>query len=424
MSNDKIKISIAGCGYVGLSLGTMLSQKVKVTAYDTNTQKTEMINNRVSPIEDKEINEFFASKELDLTAVNNAEEAFSKADICIIAVPTNYDQETNVLDVSIVEDTIRKIREFNDKALIVIKSTVPIGFTKGYTDKTGDEGIVFSPEFLRESKALYDNLYPSRIIAGVDSRDPRILEKTKEFVDLISSCSLKDDVPVMIMGSTEAESVKLFSNTYLALRVSFFNELDTFAEMNGMDTSHIIEGVCADPRIGDHYNNPSFGYGGYCLPKDTKQLAANYSDIPSDLIQAIVESNRTRKDYIAKEIRRRALSASGLNTGDLDQESGRYKKPDGKDVVIGIYKLIMKSGSDNYRQSSVLGVINRLVISGLKVIIYEPLLTGMGGFHGCEVVDDLEDFAEKCDLVVTNRYDDKLDKIKDKVFTRDIYKRD
>ena len=424
MSNDNIKIAIAGCGYVGLSLGTMLSQNVKVTAYDTNAQKTEMINNRVSPIEDKEINEFFASKELDLTAVNDAEKAFSEADICIIAVPTNYDPETNVLDVSIVEDSIRQIREVNDKALIVIKSTVPIGFTKGYIDKTGDDGIVFSPEFLRESKALYDNLYPSRIIAGVDSRNPDILEKTKAFVDLIRSCSLKEDVPVLIMGSTEAESVKLFSNTYLALRVSFFNELDTFAALSGMDTSNIIEGVCADPRIGDHYNNPSFGYGGYCLPKDTKQLAANFSEIPADLIQAIVESNRTRKDYIAKEIRRRALSAAGLGAGDLDEESGKYKKTDGQDVVIGIYKLIMKSGSDNYRQSSVLGVINRLVISGLTVIIYEPLLKGMRGFHGCEVVDDFDTFAEKSDVVVTNRYDGKLESIKEKVFTRDIYKRD
>ena len=424
MSDNNIKIAIAGCGYVGLSLGTMLSQKVKVTAYDTNAHKTEMINNRVSPIEDKEIKEFFASKELDLTAVDNAEYAFGEADYCIIAVPTNYDTETNVLDVSIVENSIRQIRELNDKALIVIKSTVPIGFTKEYIDKTGDEQIVFSPEFLRESKALYDNLYPSRIIAGVDSCNPEILEKTKAFVDLISSCSLKGEVPVMIMGSTEAESVKLFSNTYLALRVAFFNELDTFAEMSGMDTFHIIEGVCTDSRIGNHYNNPSFGYGGYCLPKDTKQLAANYSDVPSDLIQAIVESNRTRKDYIAKEIRRRVLSSEGLSERNFDEESGNYKKTDGQDVVIGIYKLIMKSGSDNYRQSSILGVVNRLVISGLKVVIYEPLLGGMKRFHGCEVLDDFESFAEKCDLVVTNRYDMKLDTIKEKIFTRDLYKRD
>ena len=424
MSDNNIKIAIAGCGYVGLSLGTMLSQKVKVTAYDTNAHKTEMINNRVSPIEDKEIKEFFASKELDLTAVDNAEYAFGEADYCIIAVPTNYDTETNVMDVSIVENSIRQIRELNDKALIVIKSTVPIGFTKEYIDKTGDEQIVFSPEFLRESKALYDNLYPSRIIAGVDSCNPEILEKTKAFVDLISSCSLKGEVPVMIMGSTEAESVKLFSNTYLALRVAFFNELDTFAEMSGMDTFHIIEGVCTDSRIGNHYNNPSFGYGGYCLPKDTKQLAANYSDVPSDLIQAIVESNRTRKDYIAKEIRRRVLSSEGLSERNFDEESGNYKKTDGQDVVIGIYKLIMKSGSDNYRQSSILGVVNRLVISGLKVVIYEPLLGGMKRFHGCEVLDDFESFAEKCDLVVTNRYDMKLDTIKEKIFTRDLYKRD
>ena len=424
MSDNNIKIAIAGCGYVGLSLGTMLSQKVKVTAYDTNAHKTEMINNRVSPIEDKEIKEFFASKELDLTAVDNAEYAFGEADYCIIAVPTNYDTETNVMDVSIVENSIRQIRELNDKALIVIKSTVPIGFTKEYIDKTGDEQIVFSPEFLRESKALYDNLYPSRIIAGVDSCNPEILEKTKAFVDLISSCSLKGEVPVMIMGSTEAESVKLFSNTYLALRVAFFNELDTFAEMSGMDTFHIIEGVCTDSRIGNHYNNPSFGYGGYCLPTDTTQLAANYSDVPSDLIQAIVESNRTRKDYIAKEIRRRVLSSEGLSERNFDEESGNYKKTDGQDVVIGIYKLIMKSGSDNYRQSSILGVVNRLVISGLKVVIYEPLLGGMKRFHGCEVLDDFESFAEKCDLVVTNRYDMKLDTIKEKIFTRDLYKRD
>ena len=325
---------------------------------------------------------------------------------------------------SIVENSISQIREYNKKAIIVIKSTVPIGFTKGYVEKSGDERIIFSPEFLRESKALYDNLYPSRIIVGTGSNTGFMNDKAMKFAELVRASALKEDVPVIIMGSTEAESVKLFSNTYLALRVAFFNELDTFAGLNGLDASQIIEGVCGDPRIGDHYNNPSFGYGGYCLPKDTKQLAANYSDIPSDLIQAIVESNRTRKDYIAKEIRRQALSDLGLVSVKFDDESGKYKKSDGQDVVIGIYRLIMKSGSDNYRQSSVIGVINRLVISGLKIIIYEPLLKGMKRFHGCEVVNDLEVFVKMCDLVVTNRYDHKLDMIKDIVFTRDIYKRD
>lgn len=412
------KIAVAGCGYVGLSLATMLSQKVKVTAYDTDRQKIEKINKRISPIDDREIKEFFATKELNLIGVDNAQEAFGEADYCIIAVPTNYDPETNVLDVSVVEDTIRKIRDINEKALVIIKSTVPIGFTKGYRDKTGDERILFSPEFLRESKALYDNLYPSRIIAGIDSVDPEILEKTREFLSLISSCVLKKDVPILIMGSAEAESVKLFSNTYLALRVAFFNELDTFADMNGMDTSRIIEGVCADPRIGDHYNNPSFGFGGYCLPKDTKQLSANYSDIPADLIHAVVKSNKTRKEYIADAIYKKALSLV------LESEKNDRIKDGNREVVIGIYKLIMKSGSDNFRESSIIGVIDRLVSLGANVIIHEPLLGEESEFHGCDVINDFGLFEKKSSLIVTNRYDSKLDYIKEKVFTRDVYKRD
>ena len=424
MQEDSVKIAVAGCGYVGLSLAVLLSQKNDVTAYDIDPVKADMISRRISPIEDKEISEFLSGRELRLKATTDPAEAFTGSDFVIVAVPTDFNRDTLFMDVSIVENSISQIREYNKDAVIVIKSTVPIGFTKGYIEKSGDERIIFSPEFLRESKALYDNLYPSRIIVGTGAGSGYVNEKAREFGALVRASALKEDVPVIIMGSTEAESVKLFSNTYLALRVAFFNELDTFADMNGLEASQIIEGVCGDPRIGDHYNNPSFGYGGYCLPKDTKQLAANYTDIPSDLIQAVVESNRTRKDHIANEIRKKALAAVGLERGRIDEASGTYKKADGQEVVVGIYKLIMKSGSDNYRQSSVLGVINRLIISGLKVIIYEPLLNGMTEFHRCEVVEDFEEFADRCDLVVTNRYDGRLDSVKDKVFTRDIYKRD
>ena len=422
MQVEDAKIAVAGCGYVGLSLAVLLSQKNDVTAYDIDPVKVEMIGRGISPIEDKEISEFLSTKELHLKATSNPAEAFTGADFVIVAVPTDFNRDTLFMDVSIVENSISQIREYNTEAVIIIKSTVPIGFTKGYVEKSGDERIIFSPEFLRESKALYDNIYPSRIIVGTGSDTEFMAEKAREFGELVRASALKEDVPVIIMGSTEAESVKLFSNTYLALRVAFFNELDTFAYMNGLDASQIIEGVCGDPRIGDHYNNPSFGYGGYCLPKDTKQLAANYTDIPSDLIKAVVKSNRTRKDHIAKEICKNALSVAG--EVHFDEESGTVKKSDGREIVIGIYKLVMKSGSDNYRQSSVLGVINRLVISGMRVVIYEPLLKDMKRFHGCEVVDDFNIFIEQSDLVVTNRYDDRLDCIKEKVFTRDIYKRD
>ena len=424
MEENNVKIAVAGCGYVGLSLAVLLSRKNVVRAYDIDPDKVELIKNGESPIEDKEISEFLITKELHLKATSDPAEAFAGADFVIVAVPTDFNRDTLFMDVSIVENSISQIRVYNKDAVIVIKSTVPIGFTKGYIEKSGDERIIFSPEFLRESKALYDNLYPSRIIVGVGSDTEYMNDKAREFAELVSASALKEDVPVIVMGSTEAESVKLFSNTYLALRVAFFNELDTFASMNGLDASQIIEGVCGDPRIGDHYNNPSFGYGGYCLPKDTKQLAANYTDIPADLIQAVVESNRTRKDYIANDIRKKVLAAVGLERGRIDEASGMYKKADGQDVVVGIYKLIMKSGSDNYRQSSVLGVINRLIISGLKVIIYEPLLKGVTEFHRCEVVTDFDEFAKRSDLVVTNRYDSRLDIVKDKMFTRDIYMRD
>lgn len=424
MEENNVKIAVAGCGYVGLSLAVLLSRKNEVRAYDIDPDKVELIKNGESPIEDKEISEFLNERDLHLKATTDPAEAFAGSDYIIVAVPTDFNSDTLFMDVSIVEDCISQIREYNKEAVIVIKSTVPIGFTEDIVEKTGDERIIFSPEFLRESKALYDNLYPSRIIVGTGCNTEFMNDKARKFAELVRDSALKEDVPVIIMGSTEAESVKLFSNTYLALRVAFFNELDTFAYMNGLDASQIIEGVCGDPRIGDHYNNPSFGYGGYCLPKDTKQLEANYTNIPANLIHAVVDSNRTRKDHIANEIRKKALAAAGLERGRMDEAGGTYKKADGQEVVVGVYKLIMKSGSDNYRQSSIIGVINRLIISGLKVIIYEPLLKDMREFHRCEVVTDFDDFAKRSDLVVTNRYDDMLDSVKDKVFTRDIYKRD
>ena len=424
MEKNNVKIAVAGCGYVGLSQAVLLSRKNEVMAYDIDPDKVELIKNGESPIEDKEISEFLNERDLHLKATTDPAEAFAGSDYIIVAVPTDFNSDTLFMDVSIVEDCISQIREYNKEAVIVIKSTVPIGFTEDIVEKTGDERIIFSPEFLRESKALYDNLYPSRIIVGVGSDTEYMNDKAREFAGLVRASALKEDVPVIIMGSTEAESVKLFSNTYLALRVAFFNELDTFAYMNRLDASQIIEGICGDPRIGDHYNNPSFGYGGYCLPKDTKQLQANYTDIPENLIQAVVESNRTRKDFIAKEIRKKVLSIAGLSRGHIDEASGTYKKADGSEIVVGIYRLIMKSGSDNYRQSSIIGVINRLIISGLKVIIYEPLLENMQEFRRCEVVTDFEEFAKQSDLVVANRYDERLASLKEKVFTRDIYKRD
>lgn len=405
MLQKTAKIAVAGCGYVGFSLAVLLAQRVNICCYDIDRQKVDMINSKASPIKDKEVTDYLKNKTLNLTATTDPQEAYLNADFIIVAVPTNYDSESNILDVSVVEETISKIRDINDNAVIIIKSTVPIGFTREYVKKTGDERIFFCPEFLRESKALFDNLYPSRIIAGADSKDAGISQKVHEFIDLLKNCALKEDVPVLIMGSTEAESVKLFSNTYLALRVAFFNELDTFAGMNGLDAAQIIEGVCADPRIGGHYNNPSFGYGGYCLPKDTKQLLSNYTDVPEKLIHAVVESNSTRKDYIAQEICRKAEAF-------------------GKDAVIGIYKLIMKSDSDNFRESSIIGVIERLKASGLKVVIYEPLLNEAISFLGCDVVNDFDEFANASDIVVANRFGKPLYDIKDKVFTRDIFKRD
>ena len=419
-----MKIAVAGTGYVGLSLAVLLAQHNSVTAVDIVPEKVDLINSKISPIQDDYIEKYLAEKELDLTATLDGESAYKDAEFVIIAAPTNYDPKKNFFDCSAVEAVIGLVQKVNPDAIMVIKSTIPVGYTKSVREKFGTKNIIFSPEFLRESKALYDNLYPSRIIVGTDTEDEKLVKAAHTFAELLQQGAIKEDIDTLFMGFTEAEAVKLFANTYLALRVSYFNELDTYAEMKGLDTQQIISGVCLDPRIGSHYNNPSFGYGGYCLPKDTKQLLANYANIPANLIQSIVESNRTRKDFIAKEIVQNALYLTGCKAGDLDEESGRYKKYDGRKVVIGIYKLIMKSGSDNYRQSSILGVIKRLMISGMEVIVYEPILKGMKKFYGCEVVDDFGTFAEKCDIVVTNRYDTKLDVIREKVFTRDIYKRD